>query len=693
MFYSQYVLTKKGPLAKIWLAAHMQSKLTKTMVFGIDVRKAVDKIMAPEAPMALRLTSNLLLGVCRVLSRKTKYLLQESNEAITKMKLTFRKGATSNLDLPADENNANFNAITLDADTPARAPLLDLDLLPRPGRRQSDRNTQSSSFLAAERDITIDEFAGGLAGNMNDAFALDPEILRERDEDMSVHQPLMFTPSQRTPNRSASPAVASVLSIPRSTVSLGSVEAMRSATPGPAGPLTPRLSDTPGREGLPEPEVARAAPAELVLQSPRLADPIDDPIPPPPVEDDEPMPPQPVDEDVIIPQAEVEPPLQARLSLDDAALQLPADPAADARLSLGADDDLVLEDNTSQAPGQQLQDEQPQSPQTQTLTLTQTEDQQVATPSQRGRKRKVFARVDEEKTELTAAEFRACLNDTSDLLRRPRAKRRAVAQVQTETAQQSIAKPPIPMPAQMDALFAQWFAEEVHRVSSPLSEPERGDKDKSAEAEPQREASPVPQASDDQSMAPSEHSASRRSASAGPGSSPGVSVQAQPEFLPPEMEIVEAEPIPPPVDDLPPPPEEELMLPSLEIPDPIPAPEDVVEPLAKQHVDEPVPDVAFEGSIREVAFTRVEVDKDGEGERMTKRALKMRQLVANRLENDEFNLSSALKVENCSRKVAARAFYEVLNLCSRRLVTLEQDVPYGDVVVAPSRPAFDNVQA
>ncbi len=126
MFYAQAVLTKKGPLARIWLAAHMQNKLTKAMVFATDVRKAVDKIIRPEAPMALRLTSNLLLGVVRIFSRKAKYLLQESSEAMTKMKLIFRIGASTALDLPADENNANYNAITLDTDArrlASRAPV------------------------------------------------------------------------------------------------------------------------------------------------------------------------------------------------------------------------------------------------------------------------------------------------------------------------------------------------------------------------------------------------------------------------------------------------------------------------------------------------------------------------------------------------------------------------------------------
>eukprot|EP01047_Picozoa_sp_COSAG01_P109811 COSAG01_NODE_38662_length_486_cov_15.834625_1_plen_29_part_10 len=29
MFYSQFILAKKGPLGKVWLAAHLDKRLTK----------------------------------------------------------------------------------------------------------------------------------------------------------------------------------------------------------------------------------------------------------------------------------------------------------------------------------------------------------------------------------------------------------------------------------------------------------------------------------------------------------------------------------------------------------------------------------------------------------------------------------------------------------------------------------------
>lgn len=48
MFYSQFVLSKKGPLAKIWLAAHWEKKLTKTNILETNVKDAVKEIIEPK---------------------------------------------------------------------------------------------------------------------------------------------------------------------------------------------------------------------------------------------------------------------------------------------------------------------------------------------------------------------------------------------------------------------------------------------------------------------------------------------------------------------------------------------------------------------------------------------------------------------------------------------------------------------
>ncbi|XP_017785692.1 PREDICTED: double-strand-break repair protein rad21 homolog [Nicrophorus vespilloides] len=110
MFYAHFVLAKKGPLARIWLAAHWDKKLTKAHVFETNIEKSVDGILQPKVKMALRTTGHLLLGVVRIYSRKAKYLLADCNEAFVKIKMAFRPGM---VDLPEEHREAAVNAITL----------------------------------------------------------------------------------------------------------------------------------------------------------------------------------------------------------------------------------------------------------------------------------------------------------------------------------------------------------------------------------------------------------------------------------------------------------------------------------------------------------------------------------------------------------------------------------------------------
>ena len=41
MFYSEHVLAKKGPLGRIWLAAHWEKKLSKNHTLQTDIPSAV----------------------------------------------------------------------------------------------------------------------------------------------------------------------------------------------------------------------------------------------------------------------------------------------------------------------------------------------------------------------------------------------------------------------------------------------------------------------------------------------------------------------------------------------------------------------------------------------------------------------------------------------------------------------------
>jgi cohesin complex subunit SCC1 len=123
MFYSQVILARKGPLGKIWLAAHYDKKLTKSQIFTTDLVDSVDCVLNPAAPLALRVSGHLMLGIVRIYSRKVKYLMADCTEAMWKMKLAFRPGS---VDLPEGQVIPSSNIddmrfygnISLDQDFP-----------------------------------------------------------------------------------------------------------------------------------------------------------------------------------------------------------------------------------------------------------------------------------------------------------------------------------------------------------------------------------------------------------------------------------------------------------------------------------------------------------------------------------------------------------------------------------------------
>ncbi|KAH8107984.1 Rec8 like protein-domain-containing protein [Cristinia sonorae] len=156
MFYSEAILSRRGPLAKVWLAAHMERKLSKTQTLQTDIEQSVDAIMGQEIEvMALRLSGQLLLGVVRIYSRKAKYLLDDCNEALLKIKMAFKPGV---VDMTEDQLAVNQNAITLQVNN------LDLDALLPDINWDMDfepRVAASGQHLARSADITLanaDEF-------------------------------------------------------------------------------------------------------------------------------------------------------------------------------------------------------------------------------------------------------------------------------------------------------------------------------------------------------------------------------------------------------------------------------------------------------------------------------------------------------------------------------------------------------
>ena len=132
---SQLVLAKKGPLGKIWLAAHMEKKVPKLQIIQTNIAESVDCIQNPTVPMALRVSGHLLLGVVRVFSRKVTYLLTDCSEALVKIKDAFK--APGGVELAPGAGTKHFEEITrqehfedemdLDADLSSQAMLFAAD--------------------------------------------------------------------------------------------------------------------------------------------------------------------------------------------------------------------------------------------------------------------------------------------------------------------------------------------------------------------------------------------------------------------------------------------------------------------------------------------------------------------------------------------------------------------------------------
>uniref|UniRef100_A0A3P9IZL3 Rad21/Rec8-like protein N-terminal domain-containing protein n=1 Tax=Oryzias latipes TaxID=8090 RepID=A0A3P9IZL3_ORYLA len=113
MFYTHLFTSKRGSLAKIWLAAHWEKRLTKPHVFECNLETTVREILSPKMKVGLRTSGHLLIGLVRIYSRKAKYLLADCTIALGKISTAFRPGQT---DLCLGRVEATVKEITLTED-------------------------------------------------------------------------------------------------------------------------------------------------------------------------------------------------------------------------------------------------------------------------------------------------------------------------------------------------------------------------------------------------------------------------------------------------------------------------------------------------------------------------------------------------------------------------------------------------
>ncbi|KAI8330968.1 Rec8 like protein-domain-containing protein [Chlamydoabsidia padenii] len=148
---SDQLTAKQGPLSRVWLASHWERKISKAQFLHTNLNNAIDCIAnnQTEEPIALRISGQLLLGVVRIHSRKTRYLLEDCNGALSKIKTAFKQG---NVNLTeTTHTKANLDSITL----PERLDDFDIllpDMTPW-SREHSSRDPMLDSLMT--QDITL----------------------------------------------------------------------------------------------------------------------------------------------------------------------------------------------------------------------------------------------------------------------------------------------------------------------------------------------------------------------------------------------------------------------------------------------------------------------------------------------------------------------------------------------------------
>ncbi|KAI5795524.1 Rec8 like protein-domain-containing protein [Geopyxis carbonaria] len=147
MFYSHEILTsRKYGVATVWLVATLGAnrgdsalkKIGRKEILSVNVPKACDTIIHPDAPLALRLQSTLLIGISRVYRQQFDYLYHDVSQAHSSIKkfegTRGTLGITTNVDLGQNRDIKQVLSLTAE-NSPDQLVLQDdpaftLELLP-----------------------------------------------------------------------------------------------------------------------------------------------------------------------------------------------------------------------------------------------------------------------------------------------------------------------------------------------------------------------------------------------------------------------------------------------------------------------------------------------------------------------------------------------------------------------------------
>ncbi|EGW33688.1 uncharacterized protein SPAPADRAFT_59058 [Spathaspora passalidarum NRRL Y-27907] len=196
--------SKDGPLSHIWLAANYDRKLTKTQFLNTDIAQST-QLINREQTITLRASGQLLLGIVKIYSRKTKYLLDDANDILYKLKSSFKIAKNDTVNVPVQNTMINLQTVTL-PDQVGRFGLLYQDELNLDDdeevnigglfsqQQQQQQNTmeydQSVEFPRYEEEMEMrddDEFDFDLDVGMDDSVEIGRNVsMADDDREMSV---------------------------------------------------------------------------------------------------------------------------------------------------------------------------------------------------------------------------------------------------------------------------------------------------------------------------------------------------------------------------------------------------------------------------------------------------------------------------------------------------------------------------
>ncbi|KAF8250538.1 hypothetical protein K440DRAFT_640093 [Wilcoxina mikolae CBS 423.85] len=163
MFYSHEVLTqRKYGVATIWLVATLGlsrtalRKIGRKDILSVNVPKACDTVTNPAAPLALRLQSNLLVGISRVYGQQFEYFYHDVTNAHTSIKKLDMVNKQANLDIARGGEGRSDQLILMDDPNlhPDLLPELDLAILGDLSLEDLDNGSLTDLADSIERGLT-----------------------------------------------------------------------------------------------------------------------------------------------------------------------------------------------------------------------------------------------------------------------------------------------------------------------------------------------------------------------------------------------------------------------------------------------------------------------------------------------------------------------------------------------------------